>query len=488
MRPPRHTAHANGQRRDGTRAGSLLRTILEAKPRFRRIWPGAFVLAFACAATAQDGSYDPSFMPEIGHGLVFIGLDGSEAFAALPLPDGRLLLAGRCNGDFSFCAARLNPDGGFDASFGSNQTGQVIYAAVKGYVAAGALLPNGDALIGGTDSTGASGAGDAIVARIAPSGFNDMTVRFRFAGGSSGLNALATQADGKTLAVGYMYFDPKVPTDTDFAIARLLPDLSPDPGFGNQGVRTIWFDRSDTRTDQAFALALQTDGSIVLAGGAATNGGPRIAVTRVTASGAIDTGFGDAGDGRQLIDPFPGIAANIQARAVALDRHGRILLAGNSASGSGHTGFVLRLLPNGSVDSSFGLFGIQWIDFDDAEGHDDYVNAIALQSDGKILLTGEVDLGTNPQGQLERRWGVARLLRNGGYDPSFGGGSVVGTFSFSSSLYLYSYANSIAVLGRGGLVIAGSGAYQRPDASGYDRWFGVARLRLDLIFADAFEP
>ena len=78
-----------------------------------------------------------------------------------------------------------------------------------------------------------------------------------------------------------------------------MPDLSGlDTSFGNNGVKIVGFDLGTTAAndeDQANAIALQPNGSIVLAGAAFTDVSPEAALVRLTSGGQIDATFGSGG-------------------------------------------------------------------------------------------------------------------------------------------------------------------------------------------------
>jgi len=134
------------------------------------------------------------------------------------------------------------------------------------------------------------------------------------------------------------------------------------------------------------ALALQTDGAILVAGGG-------FSVSRYLADGRVDTSFGTAGSSTP-------IAANAQAAALAVQPDGRILVAGMKDGSF----VVVRLLQNGTLDPSFAPPG-------SVTGPTGAAGAIALQADGRVLVTGD-------------GFAIARYQADGSRDPTFGVGGV----------------------------------------------------------------
>jgi uncharacterized delta-60 repeat protein len=146
--------------------------------------------------------------------------------------------------------------------------------------------------------------------------------------------------------------------------------------------------------NDVFAIALQSDGKILL-GGQFTSyqfaGFNR--VTRLQVNGVYDPTF------------TPGIAANAEVYAVAVQPDGKILLGGNFTSFNGNAAsYVVRLQTNGIIDSAFGI-GLN------VNGP---LRAIVLQSDGKIVIGGRFTAVTS-----RARGYVARLNADGTLDTNF---------------------------------------------------------------------
>ena len=168
----------------------------------------------------------------------------------------------------------------------------------------------------------------------------------------------------------------------------------------------------------------------------------RVRVARLNADGTTDLSFD------------PGSGANDRVRALALQSDGRILLAGRFTQVNGtNRQYVARLNSTGSLDLSF----------DPGAGPDNEVRSVALQTDGKVILGGEfTTVAGVPRGY------VARLNANGTLDTSFNPAvltHVVGVTPLVSS---------VVVQPDGKILLAGSFFY----ADGYDRR-GLVRLNAD---------
>ncbi len=209
--------------------------------------------------------------------------------------------------------------------------------------------------------------------------------------------AVAIQADGKIVSTGRAR--PVGPTYFDYALVRYLPTGELDPDFGNGGKVVI--DILDD--DFGKRLTIQSDGKILMTGSACRDlGMDRIAcfpcTVRVDDRGLLDPTF--AGTGTVLTD-VGGVNSN--AEDVAVQSGGSILVAGNvvydNTRGVSNT-ILLRYLPNGSLDASFGESGRSETNY----GY--YSNAaftIAIQADGQIV-TGAATAGPAPDTAVTARY------------------------------------------------------------------------------------
>ena len=203
---------------------------------------------------------------------------------------------------------------------------------------------------------------------------------------NSGARAVALQADGKIVAAGYSMIgsDPNTRNE-DFAIARYNPDGSLDTTLGGTG--TVTTDITGF-TDVAWAVAIQSDGKIVVAGQADVD--PNVAqrafaVVRYNTNGSLDTSFG-GGDGIVITGTYH------RASSVAIQSDGKIVVAGQSKENAMAPNYftVARYNPDGSPDGTFDGDGILTTPMNTA---DDF-RAITVQPDGKIIAAGQSNFAT----------------------------------------------------------------------------------------------
>jgi uncharacterized delta-60 repeat protein len=282
-------------------------------------------------------------------------------------------------------------------------------------------------------------------------------------------NAVVVQTDGKTVSGGLITVNgtpSPFSTTTRFALERYNTDGTPDSAFGTNGVvQTV------VGVGQSFiqGLALQSDGKIVAVGYAQVATSPVVdtafAVARYNPNGTLDTTFGSGGIVLTNVVPvtrhsnslgYPGVE---RATSVAIQGDGKIDVGGWSCPGSGadSSEFTLvRYNANGTLDKTFGSSKTPGIVVTPAFGSSgDFVNALALQSDGKILEAGATS--SNLTGAIA----VARYTSTGQLDSSFGNNGVVIGLAPPGAA---AAANGILVQNGGAVVLAGTAKTTTSDA------------------------
>ncbi len=124
-------------------------------------------------------------------------------------------------------------------------------------------------------------------------------------------------------------------------------------------------------------------------------------------------------------------APDDKVEAIALDNYGRIVAVGQSNEDFA----VVRLLPDGTLDTSFSTDGIQVIDF----GSTDYAYGVAIDKENNIIVIGQTNDSTNGDTEI----GIAKLLSDGNLDTSFGGGD--GKFEVDIGANTPDYAHDVVI-------------------------------------------
>lgn len=391
-------------------------------------------IAVSCSTPQATGSLDASF----GTGGRVVAPMPLGATAIALQQDGKIVAVG--NGKVE----RFDGDGSPDQSFGSSGQADFTFTGATDNLPQGVVIqPDGKIVVVGYAQR--STRDDFVVARYSASGALDAgfgtggTVILDFGAVSARGWGVALQSDGAIVVAGQATKQQGALFDTDFAVARLTTTGALDATFGTNGKATC---NVGGGADFAYAAKIQSDGRIVLTGRAAVDGGsnPDVGLARFTGTGVLDASFGtngitkaNLGMGDVPKEPFD----------FAIQSDGRIVVAGEAQVAGNFNALLARFTTTGALDATFGIGGVTTTSFT-TQG--DQANAIALQSDGKIVIAGRTALfGTSD-------FALARYTTDGALDVTFGtGGKVVVDF-----LSGVDAAQAIAIQADGKIVAAGS--------------------------------
>ena len=224
-------------------------------------------------------------------------------------------------------------------------------------------------------------------------------------GSNSEIHGAVLQADGKIVMTAYT----STAGDYDIAVVRYHPDYSLDTTFDGDGVVTTAF---GTTRDYGIDVAMQADGKLLVAGVSGEWPSYKYALARYNTDGSLDTSFSE--DGKVAID----LGASVDyGNSIAVQADGKILVGGASWAGGQSNFGLLRFNPDGSLDTSFDGDGKVSTDFDLSS---DSGTSTVVQVDGKIIVAGDTDAN----GNLD--FALARYQADGSLDASFGvGGKVI---------------------------------------------------------------
>jgi uncharacterized delta-60 repeat protein len=402
----------------------------------------AMLLCWSLPAQAAAGSLDPTF--GIG-GKVSTDFFGGEDFAnAMAIqPDGKIIAGGHSflfQGLSEFALARYNTDGSLDTAFGVSGEVKTAFPGQDGFITDIALQSDGKIVVVGTLEASNSFVSDFALARYDSDGSLDATfgagglVTTDFSGEDDRASAVAIQTDGKIVVAG-------LTTNTttflrDFALARYNTDGGLDSTFGIGGKIITDFSSQDNGGSD---IALQPDGRIIVAGTTSTDGFSfDFALAQYNSDGSLDASFGAGG----IV--VTDITGDAEAGSLGLQTDGKIVAAGYS--GTIPTDFALvRYNGDGSLDPTFGSGGVVTTDF---SGNDDGISGLALQSDGKIVAAGT---SLNPN-TITSNFALARYASDGSLDPAFSSGGKIMTDFFGS----VDNASDVAIQSDGSIVAAGN--------------------------------
>ncbi|HET9047466.1 MAG TPA: hypothetical protein VFN29_00670 [Chiayiivirga sp.] len=169
-------------------------------------------------------------------------------------------------------------------------------------------------------------------------------------------------------------------------------DMVSDPAFGNSdGWQRLYEPAAGTQDEGAVAQVRLAGGDYMVAtelpnGGANSGAGKRIGLFRLNSDGHPVTSWGNLG--------FVAKDAWLTAvTGMAVDAQGRIIVVGPTPGPGGLSDYgVVRFNADGSDDSSFAGDGGTAVGADGADSTNDYPNAVLVDADGSILVTGTTDV------------------------------------------------------------------------------------------------
>ena len=340
----------------------------------------------------------------------------------------------------------------------------------------------------------------------------------------AGAVAFADSTDGAAAANG------EWTNTSDFLVARFNADGTLDDGTASDSTPSDKFhgNNNSIQTDgyvttdyaQGYevgrAVALQSDGKIVVTGYtqlSRLNPESFFFTTRYNTDGSLDTNFGEYGHALTSIGMInPNVGYGTQARSIMLQPDGKILVGGQArinGSRSNTTGLthsvwdtsfvVARYNQDGSLDTSFGQTtaspaaiapitypatpGVQWVEatfgwypvppvkiiFDMGR---DYVNAMTMDSNNNIYMTGYAQGGD---------FVSARLNSNGGLDTTWdgaAGGGLHTTINVSTDT-----STDITVQADGRVIVSGISTM---GADGQGANVGMVRYNADATIDTFF--
>ena len=332
-----------------------------------------------------------------------------------------------------FGPSALAQDGSLDLSFDSDGKVTTDFGDIDGAYDV-VLQPDGKIIVAGTGATGAA----FILARYNSNGTLDNTFDVDgkqstvFGGKGDFGHSVALQSDGKIVLAGYTTI---LGVRKDFALARYDNNGTLDNSFGTGGK----VKDSAGFENTAYALAIQSDGKIVVTGTSSSYSSTvgdyyRFVLLRYNINGTLDNSFD--GDGKVLCD-----SGSIRdAFATVIQTDGKIIIAGTIDSN-----FALyRFNSNGSLDNTFGVAGKVITDI--AFSSLDIIYSLALQSDGKIIA-----VGTTTNSSTNSDIALIRYNSNGSVDNTFGSAGKVIT-----NIGAFDEGASLAILSNGKLLVSGS--------------------------------
>jgi uncharacterized delta-60 repeat protein len=398
------------------------------------------ILFVTIVSFAQNGTLDNTFDSDGKVMTVYEGYESDVESLAIQ-SDGKIIAAGTVfnHGSYSqFGLARYLIDGSLDPTFGIG--GKVVGGFLQSKMSLNSIVlqPDNKILVAGIIYNNYSDS-QFVLVRYNTNGTLDTT--FGVGGivimNSVNIKTLTLQSDGKIIAAGFLFGNSSM---KESLLIRYNKDGTLDTGFGVNGIATSSIGIENFGND----IVLQSDGKILLSGALYNNSGDYntdFCITRFHNNGTIDNAFGTNGIVGINIDDVD------EATSIKIQTDGKIVFVGFSYASGGTSSYskLVRLLPNGNLDSTFGTGGMATtpvsVPFCKSK------ESVEIQNDGKIVIAG---FYTNP---LDiNSIALARYQTNGVLDSNFGvNGLVVTSFGASTR----SVANAILLQSDGKIVAGG---------------------------------
>lgn len=415
-----------------------------------------------------------------GHGGVVITRFGAAIDSARDIDIGRddeIIVAGQTNSagtERIFIADYRPQDGHIDSDFdgdGHSLTSLGVNARGVKYVEGASE----DLQYVAGVSDGGSAGKDFFLARfLATNGSLDSSfgssggVSTDFNMGDDEVFAIGVQSDKKIVLAGYV-------TDgsaTKIGLARYTTAGALDTSFGTSGTITTSVGSGNSR---GHAMAIMDNDKIVVAGSANNGNNDDFALVRFTAAGALDTASFGTGAGTTLTGKvttsFAGNRDEV-ARAVAIQKNGKIVVAGQAYNGTDNDFALARYDRFGTLDTSFAGDGKKITDFN---GTADSIAGIAIQADGKIVVAGFTTVSG------EKRVALARYNPNGTLDTKYGSSGKV-TTEFVGAIN--SEATAVTLLSNGDAVMTGFGTFSEAGPNSKNQDIVLARYLAEATISD----
>jgi len=437
-------------------------------------------------AHAQEGVPDTSF-GTLGSGRVVFGFDlpanGFDSPAGIVTDiQGRTYAVGLSadlnNTVWRATLARLTANGALDNTFGIG--GKVVSTALEGSFLAQDLARDslGQLLVAGSRVFGdiTQGDRDFLVCRFslagaaidfaAPTSNHCRSVPFDLGGNNQDqASIIKTLPNGSMYLVGYAVDSANFAT-AKIAVVKLTSTGALDTTFSGDGKLAINYPGGNAT--YIYDADVGADGALYLSGEVDISGSLAVLAVKIGATGVLDTAFG--GDGFQAYQldlGAPGFRDDI-GRAIALRNDGKLVIGGSAQTALDQVnGFVLRISStNAGFDPSFGNAGRLIL------GSNVAITDVLALADGKTVYAAALkSAGTT-------RFRIGRL-GEGGHDLKFGLGGV-SDISFGLAQGL-DFPRELALSGE--RVVAMGVVYNSLS----DSEFGIARLTGDAMFANGFE-
>jgi uncharacterized delta-60 repeat protein len=309
--------------------------------------------------------------------------------------DGRIVVAGDVSGftnnintSSDFAIIRYTTSGSLDTTFGNGGSTYITFDLFDRVL--GMVVQNDDKIVVVGETAAAGGQSDIAVLRLNANGTIDTTfgpnqtgiTRVDIFGGNDSGQSVALDRAGRIVIGGYATSNGRLVG----AVVRLTAEGVFDSAFSEDGVQTYAI---GTQADVATSVAINNDEQVLVAGNTVSNNTQVFHIIKFNPDGSLDTTFGGGGTG------FATIAVGVgedYARDIVWMPIGRIVVGGYTRQANNNFDFfAARFHSDGTRDTSFSTDGVATADFGTTQ---DLANSVAVQRDGRIVVAGATRAGS----------------------------------------------------------------------------------------------
>jgi uncharacterized delta-60 repeat protein len=412
---------------------------------------------------SQDGQLDPGF-GQAGIVTSSYEVSGNCVLNSTALQkDGKIIAGGysQKGNQYAFTVARYNTDGVLDNSFGTKGVVVTAVGTKNDQAQTVTIQDDGKIILAGFSTSGTNN--NFALVRYNQNGSLDPNfgtggiVTSSVGANTSSIYSIKVQSDGKIVAAGFASTGNRF----EYAVVRYNANGTPDNTFGTNG---IVMTPVSVSSDNISSLAIQSNGKIIAAGSSSDGNKYVTSLVRYNINGDLDNTFGTNGI---VLTPKGTYSDGVYSVIIQTD--GKIIAAGYSYDGNITEIMLVRYNSNGTLDSGFGTNGIALTQV----GNVSIAYSIALQSDGKLIVTGRAYNGTSDD------FLTLRYNTNGTIDSQFGtNGIKINSFGSTDD-----DSNSVLIQNDRMIITAGS------SGSSFKRFFILVRYNttgvLDNTFANS---
>lgn len=363
---------------------------------------GVHASKFLLAAVANDGTNDQVVLTRLtaagaldtsfsddGHKQIQIGTS-ALVNGLFELPSGKFIVYGNVTegADVDGFIARLDNNGNLDSTFANNgiYTTTAISASTIEFSQA-AIDSNGNIVaVGQIDNSSNS----SFIIRLDGSGQLDTSfnsIGYRIGSNTDEYLSLLIDSNNDIYAAG-----SRLDTDKEMLIVKYANTGALDTSFSGDGILTI--DVNASSDDYATRVLFDSSNDLYIIGNnfAAQQ---QVSVVKISPSGGLDTSFDGDGVASFIMAP---LLANAGVTDAVIDNNDNVVVVGFGQLLGTNAGMIGRIKPNGSLDTSFTLFGFYSVT---SCANTAQLESVILLNNSSLVVAGQCYINASSKNNIE---------------------------------------------------------------------------------------